>query len=178
MSRLSVVLSVVLIAFAPFASADHEGETFTDWARVTKVTPQYERVNKPQKECSTEIIYDQPEYRGSNERSYGGAVLGGVAGGILGHQVGKGRGREAATAAGAVIGAIVGDQIGNRSPYRRAHYEEPEGREIKRCRVIDNWENQITGYQVEYDYGGHRYTRFMSEDPGRKLKVKVSVDPV
>src|SRR5688500_10833433 len=148
MRNLSALLGVMSLAAMPFASADDEAFSYEDWARVTRVSPQYERVNKPLKECSTEIISSEPEYRREGRRSYGGAVIGGVAGGILGHQVGKGRGRDAATAAGAVIGAIVGDRLGN-DPYRRVHYDEPEEREIKRCRLVDNWENQIVGYQVE-----------------------------
>ena len=189
MKTLKSLMVVSMFSLVAVAQASHDddyaqapqagGITYTDWARVTRVTPQYERVNDPRRECRTEIISsEEPVYRGgSGGRSPAGVIIGGVTGGIVGNQVGKGQGRVAATAVGAVIGAIVGDRInsGLDAP-RRVEYEARE-REIKRCRVVDNWENRLTGYQVDYDYNGRSYTRLMSEDPGRRFKVRVSVEP-
>lgn len=179
MKALKSMIALSLLGLASLAQAE-EDFSYSDYARVTRVTPQYERVNTPRRECKTEIIssYErQPDAR-SNDRSVGGAIIGGVAGGVVGNRFGKGNGRTAATAVGAVIGAIVGDRIdnGDRGVDRRAEYE-PQEREIKRCRVLDNWENRIVGYQVDFDYNGHAYSRFMTEEPERKFRVRVSVEP-
>lgn len=178
MKALQSMVAVSLIALAATAHADRERDRvhYTDWARVTRVTPQYERVNMPRQVCTTEMIYShEPTHRRDEGRSLGGAVVGGIAGGILGNQVGRGDGKTAATAAGAVVGAIVGDRIDNRG-YRHAEYEA-RGREVQRCHNVDQWESRLSGYHVEYEYNGHRYTRFMTEDPGRRMKVRVSVTP-
>lgn len=186
LKSLMVVSMFSLVAVAQASHDDDYGQapaaatvSYSDWARVTRVTPQYERINDPRRECRTEIISsEEPVYRGhSGNRSPAGVIIGGVTGGIVGNQVGKGRGRAAATAVGAVVGAIVGDRISNGLDGPRRVEYEPREREIKRCHVVDNWENRLTGYQVDYEYNGRSYSRLMNEDPGRRFKVRVSVEP-
>lgn len=187
MKALHAMMAVSLIALSTASYADRNrghdrghdrgAGQYTDWARVTRVTPQYERVNMPRQVCSNEIVYSQaPGHRGEEGRSYGGAVIGGIAGGILGNQVGRGDGRTAATAAGAVVGAIVGDRLGN-GGHRPSDYETTRAREVQRCHSVEHWENRLTGYHVEYEYNGYRYTQFMNDDPGRRIRVRVSVTP-
>jgi len=143
---------------------------FQDMAQVVSSTPVYESVNTPKRDCWTE----QTGYEGvrSRDRDYGGAVLGGIFGGLLGHTIGKGSGRSVATAVGAATGAIVGDNIDNDGhEYRgteRPRYEQ-------RCRTVDNWSRQVTGYNVIYRYQDHDYTTFMPYDPGRTVRVNVNV---
>jgi uncharacterized protein YcfJ len=96
-----------------------------------------------------------------------------VAGGLLGAQVGKGSGQVAAAATGAAVGAIVGDRLGNRERGREVVYE----REVRRCRTVDEWETRISGYRVTYEYGGRSYTTILPYDPGRRLAVRVNVEP-
>jgi len=176
MKTLQSLVAVSLLGLACAANAGNDGRSYTDWARVTGVTPHYERVNASRRECHTEIIgAHAPVQRRDDDRSFGGAVIGGIAGGIVGNQVGRGDGRTAATAVGAVVGAIVGDRIDNNG-YRNARYE-PSHREVQRCRDVDHREDRLTGYQVDYEYHGRRYSRFMSEDPGRRIPVRVSVNP-
>ena len=104
--------------------------SFVDRARVERVDPQYESVQVPRDECSSQWVTENRPVAGSN--GYGGAIIGGVAGGIIGNQVGKGHGREAATAAGAVIGAIAGDRIANQN---QPQYEQAQ-REVRSCRTV------------------------------------------
>lgn len=166
----SALASAAILALS-LAAAPAWAEQYFDHARVISVTPEYDRVNMPRQECHDEYRSD-PSYGRSDEHSYGGAIIGGVTGAIVGNQVGKGHGREAATAAGAIAGALVGDRMQNQdSDYAR------ESRPVRRCRNVDNWENRITGYRVEYEYAGRRYAAKMPVDPGRELRVRVSVDP-
>src|SRR2546430_1643752 len=84
---------LALLAAAGFAA---HAETFTDQARVQSVEPQYESVQVPRNECSSQWV-SEPRGAVAANGNYGGAIIGGVAGGLVGNQVGKGHGREAAT---------------------------------------------------------------------------------
>lgn len=178
MKTLNALLCIALSGMSAIAAADNGGGlTYSDWARVTRVTPQYERVNEPTRECRMETVYSEVPVQHRQDRSPAGLIIGGVTGGIVGNQVGRGRGRTAATAVGAVVGAIVGDRIDNGGPQARHVEYEPREQQIRRCRTVDNWSNRLTGYAVDYEYHGHQYTRLMSEDPGRRFRVRVSVEP-
>lgn len=157
-------------------------ETFTDSARVRSAEPQYENISVPRNECRSHWIEERSQRQGQAqpEHRYGGAIVGGLAGGVLGHQIGGGRGKDAATALGVVLGAITGDRLQNRDqtrPYDDGVYETTQ-REVTRCRTVYDTQPQLTGYRVTYDYRGQQYTTFMHSDPGKRLPVRVSVDPI
>jgi uncharacterized protein YcfJ len=162
---ISIASIVALVLLAP---AIHASQVFEDYARVTQVTPQYENVNLPRKECVSEYV---PERRGRHG-SLAGPLIGGIAGGILGAQVGSGNGRVAASAAGAAIGAVVGDRMSDRGGDE--YYE----REVRRCRLVDHWETRVVGYEVDFRYRGHTQTAILPYDPGRKLLLRVAIEPI
>lgn len=164
MKTTALVAGIALALNAPLLMAGH---AFEDYARVTSVTPEYEKVNFPRKQCVSEYVPERIQQRGS----MAGPLLGGIAGGIIGAQVGKGNGRVASSAAGAAIGAIVGDRLSQRPADE--YYE----REVRRCRMVDHWEKRLSGYRVAYEYQGRPYETFMSYDPGPRLPVRVSVAP-
>lgn len=144
------------------------------YADVLRVDPLYEnvRVSEPREEC-----YDQEVRRSSGryENTTTGTIVGALVGGALGNQVGKGDGRKAATVAGAVIGAGVGREIdANDNPSRSRRSVET------RCRVVESGyeERRIVGYDVEYRYRGEVFFSRLGYDPGEKLRVRVSVEPV
>ena len=163
---------IALLALLATGTVAVQAQTFVDRARVQDVQPQYETVQVPRQECTSQIVQEAQPVAG--ERGYGGAIIGGVAGGILGNQVGKGHGREAATAAGAVIGAIAGDRIANQN---QPQYEQAQ-REVRNCRTVHDVQQRLVGYRVTYEYQGHQYTTMMREQPGRSLPVRVSVLPI
>lgn len=159
-------LTLALIGLAAFASPGI-ASGFMDRAEVVSSIPVYESINEPRRECWDEKV----GYEAPRRRDYGGAVLGGLVGGLLGNQLGKGSGRTWGTAVGAATGAIVGDNIdndGHRTVAGAPRYEE-------RCRQIDNWTRQLTGYNVTYRYQGQTYSAFLPYDPGRTVRVNVSV---
>ncbi len=180
-----------------FASAllGAQAQTFTDSARVRSAEPQYENVSVPRNECSSHWVPENGgrvsiQRQASQDRQYGGAIVGGLAGGILGHQVGGGSGKDVATALGVVLGAMAGDQLQNRearSYYDNGQYSnnqydnggyETTQREVKRCRTVYDAQTRITGYRVSYDYRGQNYTTFMRTNPGNNLPVRVTVEPI
>ena len=163
-------IALLTLAAGAAAAAQAQSPDFVDRARVQRVDPQYQTVQVPREECTSQWVTEQPA---AGAGGYGGAIIGGVAGGLLGNQVGKGHGREAATAAGAVIGAIAGDRIANRpQPYA------PAQREVRSCRTVYEQQAQLTGYLVTYEYRGHQYSTVMREQPGATLPVRVSVTPL
>jgi uncharacterized protein YcfJ len=157
-------------------------ETYIDNARVRSAEPQYENITVPRNECSSQWINERSSRSGydGQDRSYGGAIVGGLAGGVLGHQIGGGSGKDAATALGVVLGAITGDRLGNRD--QRVQYDNGQDenvqREVKRCRTVNETQTRLTGYSVAYEYRGQHYTTFMRSNPGNSLPVRVTVDPV
>lgn len=170
--KLSRIAFATLAASAAFAAAAQE-PAFMDRARVQRVEPQYETVQAPREECTSQWVSEARPVAG--DRNYTGVVVGGIAGGILGNQVGKGHGRDAATAAGAVIGALAGDRIANQNA--QPVYREGE-REVRSCRTVYDQQTRVNGYRVTYDYNGHSYTTITREHPGQSMAVRVSVTPV
>jgi uncharacterized protein YcfJ len=161
----AIATAISLTLVAPATQANH---VFEDYAKVTNVTPQYEKVNLPRKECFSEYV---PERR-RRHRSLAGPLIGAIAGGVLGAQIGNGSGRVAASAVGAAIGAITGDRLSDRG--REEFYE----REVRRCRMIDHWESRVVGYDVSYRYRGHSQTVTLPYDPGQKILMRVAIEPV
>ena len=166
MKKTTTIATFIALVFtSPLAQAKH---VFEDYARVIDVTPQYEEVNVPRKECTSEYVPQRERRRGS----LAGPLIGGIAGGVLGAQVGGGRGRIASSAAGAAIGAIVGDRLSERGPDE--YYE----REIRRCEYVDHWETRLNNYRVVYRYRGQTHTAILPYDPGRRLRLRVEVEPI
>ncbi|MBA2672057.1 glycine zipper 2TM domain-containing protein [Ramlibacter sp.] len=176
MNRTATATALCLLAAT--AAVGARAETFTDNARVRSVEPQYESVQIPRNECTSQWVND-PQPVVTAPRSYGGAIIGGVAGAVLGNQVGRGHGREAATAAGAIVGAVAGDRIGNDNYNNGAvvgYQQQP--REVSTCRTVNEVQNRLTGYRVTYEYRGHVSTAFMRSEPGQSVPVQVSVMPL
>jgi len=160
-----------------------QAQSFTDNARVRSAEPQYETVNVPRNECSSQWINE--DRRGAyqtqdrqQDHQYGGAIVGGLAGGVIGHQIGGGSGKDAATALGVVLGAITGDQLENRDQNPQNPQYQDGQREVKRCRTVYDPQSRITGYRVTYEYRGQQYTTVMRNNPGNSLPVRVSVQPM
>lgn len=169
-------IATTFCLLAATAAIGAQAETFTDNARVRSVEPQYESVQIPRNECTSQWVND-PQPVVTAPRSYGGAIIGGVAGAVLGNQVGKGHGREAATAAGAIAGAVAGDRIGNNNGGAVVGYQQ-QPREVTSCRTVNEVQNRLTGYRVTYEYRGHVSTTLMRSEPGPTVPVQVSVLPL
>jgi uncharacterized protein YcfJ len=161
-----------LLALLATGTVAVQAQSFVDRARVQQVEPQYESVQIPRQECTSQVVNEPQPVAAS--RGYGGAIVGGVAGGILGNQVGKGHGKEAATAVGAVIGALTGDRIANSQPQDYAY----QPREVRSCQTVNDVQQRLTGYRVTYEYRGQEYTTVTREQPGRTLPVRVSITPM
>ncbi len=152
--------------------ARHQKETYIDHARVVRVEPiiRYVRIPVQHRACREDRTH-RHRYR-DNSDSYVPLILGGVIGGVVGNQLGDGRGRDVMTVAGTVIGATVAHNLTQR----------PSGRHWSRkrdCRkrLTYREEERIDGYRVTYRYRGRIFVTPMDHDPGRRVKLKVRVEP-
>jgi uncharacterized protein YcfJ len=130
-----------------------------DQARVVSTTPFIKQVATPQQVCGTNQVAVQEPKSGE------GALVGALAGGVIGNALGKGGNRGAATALGAVTGAVVGNQI-----------EQPkvDVQNVTTCSTQNVIQN-VTSYQVTYEYAGHQYSVEMATPPGPYVSVQVSI---
>jgi uncharacterized protein YcfJ len=176
--RATQILALVLLAGGALAQPRSyppgDENTRIVYADVLRVDPVYEtyRVSRPREQCEdVEVRRQGSRYDNTNT----GTIVGAIVGGALGNQVGKGDGRKAATVAGAVIGGAVGREIDAQNN-RPGTYRAVE----TRCRVINESydERRIVGYDVEYRYRGEVFFSRLGYDPGEKLRVRVSVEPV
>lgn len=138
------------------------------WADVLRVDPVYEQVwtRAPREVCDEQGYgYERRDDRAT------GTVLGAIVGGVLGNTVGRGDGHRAATVAGVVVGGAVGNSVG--AGHDRYAYPEP------RCRIVDDGgeESRLIGYDVQYRYRGDVYGSRLRNDPGDRVRVRVSVEP-
>ena len=138
---------------------------FTDTARVISSTPIYRQIYEPRQECWTETVGSGPTRQ---EKSYGGAVIGGLAGALLGSQVGQGNGRTAAAAVGAATGALVGDRMDNSA-------QEYAPRQVQRCRQIESSRQEVSAYNVVYRFHGRNIATTLPYNPGSYVRLGDSV---
>jgi uncharacterized protein YcfJ len=180
------VMAVILILISATAIADSSNKRFKnksgnmayDFAKVVDVRPIYREVevSNPVRECWDEPVIQV--HGGTGRKSASGMAVGGILGGIIGHQVGRGNGKKLATAVGTIIGAQIGhDAInGHTQTAPQSSYTEYQ----QRCGVRQqvNYEEVLDGYRVTYRYQGERYQIKMPYDPGKRIKLRIHIEPV
>lgn len=185
-----MLLGLLTMAVMPQSYADNEkrysGQSEFAYAEVVEVEPliRYVRVEVPRRECWDEEVYHERRRRNyksrSNHGSAGATIAGGLIGGVIGRQIGGGSGRDAMT----VVGTLVGSAIANERSRDRDRYEDDRDdgysvRTVERCKIHKEVreEERVDGYRVTYVYDGREYTTRTEDDPGDRIKVRVSVTP-
>lgn len=133
-------------------------------ARVLSSSPVVADVAVPRQACYDELQQVQGRSDGT------GALLGAIAGGAAGNAIGKGGGRALATGLGIFGGAILGDHIQNEG-------RPTEVRTVRRCEQQTAYERRVVAYNVDYEYGGQRYSTQTTQAPGATIPLQVSVAP-
>jgi len=199
-TKALIVAGVIAGISLPVAAKkyrDYNTSTY-DYAKVVDVVPVVEtyEVNNPVEQCWDERVPRKVRYsdrhsdRHYDDRSYKshtGEIFGAIIGAAVGNQVGSGRGKKVATAAGAILGGSIARDIKNQNRAKR-HYDRHSSRydrrdryeTVQRCEIRDSFttEERIVGYDVAYKYRGNVFHTKMNQDPGAKIKVKVTVNPV
>lgn len=180
------VMAMILTLMSATAMADASHKRYKnpsinmtyDFARVVDLRPIYRevQVSTPIRECWDEPVIQT--HRGTGHKSASGMAVGGILGGVIGHQLGKGRGKKLATAIGTIIGAQIGHNAvnGNTQSVPQTGYTEYEQRCSVRHQV--SYEEVLEGYQVTYRYQGERYQIKMPYDPGKRIKLRIQIEPV
>ena len=164
--------------------AGYDGADAYDWAEVVDVDPIYRdvHVSVPRQECRTEAYEVPVRGRGADRDAAGPMILGGLIGAVIGHQFGRGNGRNVGSAAGAVVGAAVGHDAARRRDPDGYRYDDRDTRtaerEVCRTRYEERLDREIDGYRVTYRYNGRNYRTQMPFEPGERIRVRVSVDPL
>jgi len=163
------------------AAADYGNGQRTDrgryvYGRVIKVQPiiRYVTIKVPIQECWDERRYAPARVNG------GSTVIGAIIGGVIGHQFGSGHGRDATTVLGALIGGSLAQKAAIRRAEREGRYEARESYIVQRCKTSYDYreEERIDGYDVTYRYKGDTYLTRMPNDPGKRIRLRVSITPI
>ncbi|HKK14445.1 MAG TPA: glycine zipper 2TM domain-containing protein [Gammaproteobacteria bacterium] len=161
-------------AFAGHGPYGHDA-AYGDYAKVLDVDPivRQVRVSTPRRECwdrQVQVPVDRDGYRSATPM-----ILGGIIGGVVGSNIGNGRGRDAATIAGAVLGGSIARDVSRRGEGGPDYTTATE----THCRTVNDYhqEQRVEGYRVTYRYHGRRFVTRMNHDPGRRLRVRVTVVP-
>ena len=177
---IAASLSCALGALAPA-----HAESFTDSAAVLSSRPITERIPVNREECWNEQRRGYEERRITRQDNGApigaGTVLGAIAGGVIGHQFGNSSGgRDRGTAAGAVIGGLVGNQIerDQRGGETVEVERVPVTRDVQRCRTVGEVREVPAGFEVRYRYAGRDFVTRMPNEPGRRVRIAVDVQPV
>lgn len=138
----TLLASIVLACFATTAYAQ------SNYATITKVTPNYQNVSVPYHRTDCKIV-EVPVYGETGQASTGDTVLGAVIGGAVGNQFGNGSGKDAMT----VLGAIVGADIANK---RRGQQQIVGYRQEQVCQNVTFYETQeqLKYYSITYEWNG------------------------
>lgn len=165
---LPVALAVATLATPALAARDY--------ADVVSVVPiQVQRtVETPREECRKEAVEVPRTVRDRNGDAVPGAVIGALIGAGLSHAFIHGSPRGAATVVGGLAGAGIGAhaaQTRERTVYDTEY--------VERCRTVYETRNvyDTEGYDVTYRYDGLVRTVRMDHDPGKRLPVRVHVEP-
>ena len=180
LTRMKLLALALLMTLSGSALADrkhHDRDRGYAWGKVLEVTPIYHEIRRssPVEEC-----WQQPvrEVRHTGHNDIAGSTLaGGLLGGIIGHQIGKGNGRKVATAFGTIIGAQIGHDAA-RAAHGAGDYSYTRYEDVCETRHKVEYEQVLDGYRVRYSYRGDEYETIMSHQPGKRIKLRVSVQPV
>ena len=182
---LIMLASIMAVSSTAFAGKKHHDKSHQPrhkqfvYAKVVNVKPIYReiRVSTPVKQCWSEPVNNSKQDRYVNN-PVGATIAGGLMGGVIGHQFGKGRGNRFATVAGTVIGATLGHDS-SRGYYKKASFDRHTSYE-NHCKTTSriSYEQVVDSYSVSYRYKGKRYQTNMPYDPGKKIKLKITIVPV
>lgn len=182
------VIAILIMLMSATAMADsghkrnknHSRNMAFDFAKVVDVRPIYRevQVSNPVRECWDEPVIQA--HRSTGHKSASGMAVGGILGGVIGHQIGKGNGNKLATAVGTLIGAQIGHNAVNGQVQSSGQGQDSYTEYQQRCDVRHqvSYEEVLEGYHVTYRYQGERYQIRMPYDPGKRIKLRIQIEPV
>ncbi len=181
--NLLLGMCALALVLPGLATADHDNGRRTDrgryvYARVIKVQPviRYVSVKVPVQEC-----WDERRIVRTNPPDTGGPTfVGAIIGGVIGNQFGSGSGKAATTVLGALLGGSLAQKAAIDRAEREGRYGSSKTYVVQRCKTAYDYrqEERVDGYDVTYKYKGDTYMTRMPEDPGWRIRLRVSITPV
>ncbi|MEA1889982.1 MAG: glycine zipper 2TM domain-containing protein [Pseudomonadota bacterium] len=183
--KIIAILSAIVIISPARAAHIETSDTYYDRAKVLSAVPLYKtiRVSTPHRGCRQVPVVRYGKGKGHGGKHYKSAtpiILGSVVGAAVGNQFGHGTGKTVGTIAGGILGGSVARDVqyryGNNGYRGRGHRHETTETQ---CETYNEYhdEEQIDGYRVKYRYNGRVYHTRTETDPGKRMRVKVSVVP-
>ena len=179
---ITAIAITTTLAFTSVAQASpkwsHQNEYgFWDQARVIRVEPVIRQVqiSTPNRQCWQEEVRHPVTVRQGPSRA-SSTLVGAIIGGVIGNQFGGGSGKKLATAAGTMLGASLGSDAA-RAQERYTSYDRISEETHCTTNVEYHTEERTEGYDVTYRYHGETFTTRLQYDPGKKLRLRVSVVP-
>jgi len=186
MKTNKLVIAVIIALISATSMADSDNKRYRnksrnmayDFAKVVDVRPIYKevKVSTPIRECWDEPVIQT--HGGTGHKSASGMAVGGILGGVIGHQFGKGNGKKLATAVGTIIGAQIGHDAINGHVQTAPQNSYTEYQQHCDVRHQVSYEEVLDGYRVTYRYQGERYHIKMPYDPGKRIKLRIQIEPV
>jgi uncharacterized protein YcfJ len=179
-TRIAIAGLLITAMVVSLSAHAKRAPSAVDYADVLDVQPIIETYQHrvPTESCWTEKVRNQRPLRRHQNDSLVGTVVGGVIGGAIGHAVGhKKRNKQVGTAVGALLGATIGhDATRSRSSSHIESYYTHE----RRCETVYDTEyrDETVGYWVTYDYQGRQHRTRMNRDPGDRIRVRVTIEPL
>jgi uncharacterized protein YcfJ len=134
-------------------------------ATVVSAKPLTRTMKIPRQECHDEqVTHTRPV---QDQDRLIGTGIGALVGGVLGHQVGGGNGKTLATVAGAAAGGYAGNRI-----QKKTQDDDTYATTEQRCSTVYDRKEEAAGFDVVYEYKGHRHHLHMNKDPGSSLPVR------
>lgn len=167
-----------LMAFTTLFSSAVLANSYTDYAKVTHVTPIYESIaiEEPRQQCHyEERAVRHPHKSGSATSTIVGALIGGAIGDRLGHNKSN---KRVGAVAGAILGGSIARDLSHKNGHKSHHGHHTRTEKVCHTSYTTRHEKQISGYDVSYHYRGQTYHTVMDYHPDDRIKVAVDVRPV
>lgn len=182
-NRHSLAAVLLTASLSLPAAAEDYGEPGSYWisAPVVDVTPilSQRTVRHPVRQCTT-ASYREDDYDYRQRSHHSGSyflpgLFGGLVGGLIGNQFGGGSGKKALTIVGALAGSSIARDAARNREERRTY-----SRPMETCRTTYQNEviDDVTAYDVTYEYAGRRFNKRMNTHPGDSVRVRVALDPI
>jgi uncharacterized protein YcfJ len=146
------------------------------YAEVLETRPVYQAVTvaSPREECWQEEVRVR-ESRHNESRTP--VLISTVIGGALGNAVGN---NKSSQRVGTVVGAVLGHSVGRDIVRANNHPQPARYQTVQHCETVTRYseEERLMGYQVRYRYNGQEFTVRADQDPGDRIRLRVSHDPV
>ena len=151
-------------------------ETQYVYAEVLDSRPIYQAVTvaSPAQECwQEEVRVRESRSQGSNTP----VILSTIIGGALGNAVGN---NKSSQRVGTVVGAVLGHSVGRDIVRANNHPQPARYQTVQHCEEVTQYrdEERLIGYQVRYRYQGEEFTVRTDQDPGDRIRLRVSHNPV